>query len=44
MCVPEMIAMLSCCWSHEHALEEWNIALVFPVLQEGRQNSENYRV
>ena len=42
--VPDMIGMLSSCCSHEHAPEEWNIALVFPVLHEERQNSENYRV
>jgi len=37
-----MIGMLSSCCSHEHALEEWNIPLIFPVLHVGRQNGENY--
>jgi len=41
VCVPDMIGMLSSC-SHEHAPEEWGIALIFPILHEGRQISENY--
>ena len=43
VCVADMIGMLSSCCSYEHTPEEWNIALIFPVLHEGRQNSENYR-
>jgi hypothetical protein len=43
VCVPDMIGMLSSCCGLEHAPEEWNIVLIFPILHEGRQNSENYR-
>lgn len=43
VCIPDMIGTFSSCFSHENAPEERNIVLIFPVLHEGRQNSENYR-